>query len=240
MLGLRGSCLGIGTDIGGSIRSPAANCGVYGLRPTSVRLPMEGLTATMMGQEHVVPVIGPMSTSLGGLKVFMKTVVDSEPWTRSPGLVPIPWREGNLLRSVEGKKVLKVGVLWDDGVVRPHPPVRRALEEVVRGMRNMEGVEIVEWKPYRHDYAWSIIASLFFCDGGQEDERVLDDGAEPWRPLSKFILKENEFVKKLSVGEIWEWQFKREVYRGEYARLWGDVDVILCPVVGCSSGHDCC
>lgn len=28
LLGLRGSCLGIGTDIGGSIRSPAANCGV--------------------------------------------------------------------------------------------------------------------------------------------------------------------------------------------------------------------
>lgn len=37
LLGLKGSCLGLGTDIGGSIRSPAANCGLYGFRPTSYR-----------------------------------------------------------------------------------------------------------------------------------------------------------------------------------------------------------
>lgn len=66
LIGLRGSCLGIGTDIGGSIRSPAANNGLYGLRPSSYRLPMGGMTATMMGQEHVVPVVGPLSTSLQG------------------------------------------------------------------------------------------------------------------------------------------------------------------------------
>ena len=79
LLGLRGSCLGIGTDIGGSIRSPAANCGVYGLRPTSHRLPFDGLAATMLGQEHIVPVIGPLSTSLAGLKLFMKTLIAAQP-----------------------------------------------------------------------------------------------------------------------------------------------------------------
>lgn len=68
LIGLRGSCLGIGTDIGvsltppclclttnrygykGSIRSPAANNGLYGLRPTSYRLPLAGLHATMLGE----------------------------------------------------------------------------------------------------------------------------------------------------------------------------------------------
>lgn len=46
LIGLRGSCLGIGTDIGGSIRSPSANNGLYGLRPTSYRLPFSGCAAT--------------------------------------------------------------------------------------------------------------------------------------------------------------------------------------------------
>lgn len=36
-----GSLIGIGSDIGGSIRIPAALCGIYGLSPTNGRLPME-------------------------------------------------------------------------------------------------------------------------------------------------------------------------------------------------------
>ncbi len=47
LIGMRGSCLGVGSDIGGSVRSPAANCGLYGLRPSSYRIPMGGLSATM-------------------------------------------------------------------------------------------------------------------------------------------------------------------------------------------------
>ena len=70
LLGTRGSCLGIGSDIGGSIRSPSANNGLFGLRPTSYRLPFVGWMATMMGEEAVIPVIGPMSTSLEGIKDF--------------------------------------------------------------------------------------------------------------------------------------------------------------------------
>ena len=95
LLGLRGSCLGIGTDIGGSIRSPAANQGLFGLKPTSYRLPLDGFAATMFGQEQIVPVIGPLSSSLEGIKIFMKTLIDQKPWLYEPSLVPIPWRESD-------------------------------------------------------------------------------------------------------------------------------------------------
>ena len=50
LLGMRGSCLGIGTDIGGSVRSPAANCGLYSLRPTTKRIPYGGCVDTADGQ----------------------------------------------------------------------------------------------------------------------------------------------------------------------------------------------
>jgi hypothetical protein len=68
LIGLKGTCMGIGTDIGvgyqgcqyhttnrlqqGSIRSPAANNGAYGLRPTSYRLPLAGISATMLGESN--------------------------------------------------------------------------------------------------------------------------------------------------------------------------------------------
>ena len=50
LLGMRGSCLGLGTDIGGSVRSPAANCGLYSLRPTTKRIPYGGCVDTADGQ----------------------------------------------------------------------------------------------------------------------------------------------------------------------------------------------
>lgn len=156
LLGMRGSCLGIGTDIGGSIRSPAANCGVYGLRPTSYRLPLGGIAATMLGEEQIVPVVGPLSTSLGGIRLFMKTLIGKKPWLREPSCLPFEWREEAGLKA----RRLRVGVLWDDGVVRVHPPVRRAMEEVVKRLKRVNGVEIVEWTPYSHDLAWEIIVSV--------------------------------------------------------------------------------
>jgi amidase len=103
LIGMRGSCLGIGTDIGGSIRSPAANQGLFGLKPTSYRLPLDGFAATMDGQEQIVPVVGPLSTSLEGIKIFMKTLIDQKPWLYEPSLVPMPWqdtaKQGSLVRT---------------------------------------------------------------------------------------------------------------------------------------------
>ena len=254
LVALRGSCLGLGTDIGGSVRSPSANCGVYGLRPSSYRTPFGGLAFTMGGQEQIVAVLGPLSTSLEGIKLFMKTIIDSKPWLTEPSLVPIPWRDQESYFSNSSGKKLKVGVMWHDGVVKPHPPVLRALQEVVGKLKDAKNVEVVDWKPYKHDEAWNIIASLYFSDGGQEEIATIEASGEPWRPLSKFILKDNPHVKRLNVEEIWKWTMKREEYKAEYAKLWnetatrtsetgeieGMVDVILCPVgPGAAPPLDC-
>lgn len=233
LVGLRGSCLGIGTDIGGSIRSPAANNGVYGLRPTSGRLPMQGMSATMLSAEHILAVVGPLSTSLGGVKVFVKTLVDARPWVREPGLVPLAWRtESQFAFEQDGAKRIKVGVMTDDGVVRPHPPVLRALASMAEKLKGVPGVEVIPFAPLSHDTAWTIISSLYFADGGAEEKSAIAASGEPWRPLSKFILHENKNVKALSISEMWDWTAKRDAYRTAYAKHWADsgIDVLLCPV----------
>jgi amidase len=106
LLGIRGSCLGIGTDIGGSIRSPAANQGLFGFKPTSYRLPLDGFAATMLGQEQIVPVVGPLSTSLEGIKIFMKTLIDQKPWLYEPSLVPMPWKDSKQTTLVSNQSAL--------------------------------------------------------------------------------------------------------------------------------------
>ncbi|KAF2719156.1 amidase [Polychaeton citri CBS 116435] len=251
--GMRGSCLGIGTDIGGSIRSPAANQGLFGLRPTSYRLPCGGFAATMLGEEQIVPVVGPISTSLGGIKLFMKSLIDQQPWLHEAALLPFPWKEtsssGTLLRQgQDGRRKLRVGVLTDDGIVKPHPPVLRGLKTLVDKLKVHPDVELVDFPPLRHEHAWSIISSLYFADGGSEEREAIDASGEPWRPLSKFILIDNPNVKKLSVPEVWKWTVEREAYRDAYAAHWNStasedghaLDVVLCPVgPGCAPPIDC-
>ena len=142
-------------SIGGSIRAPAANNGLFGLRPTSRRLPTTGAMGPRTGSGYIKEVFGPLSTSLGGIKTFMKTALDSKPWLRDPDLVPLPWNDQT--NHFGGKEAsttkLKIAVMWDDGVVHPHPPVTRALRELVEKLKVVDGFEIVEWKPYKHDLA---------------------------------------------------------------------------------------
>lgn len=239
LIGFKASCLGIGTDIGGSIRSPAGDCGIYGMKPTAGRLPMMGLIGPGNGQEQILPTIGPMSTSLEGCKRFIKTLIDAKPWLKEPSLLPFPWDEQDFFKC----RRLKVGVLWDDDVVRPHPPVTTALKEMVDKLKAQGNVDVVDWKPYKHDVAWEIIENLYFCDGGAESSNFIDSSGEPWRPLSEFIIK-NPLVEAHTVSSLYQATVKRDKYRTEYAQLWNStatstgpngeseemVDVILCPV----------
>lgn len=145
---------------GGSIRSPAANNGLYGLRPTSYRIPSLGNADADIGSGCIKGTLGPLSTSLEGIKTFMKTVLAAKPWITEPSLLPLPWRDTHSYLQGEEMKKLKVAVLWDDGVVIPHPPITRALSKLVEKLDKLEGIEIVEWKPYKHDLAWDLIVSI--------------------------------------------------------------------------------
>ncbi|KAI1172675.1 amidase signature domain-containing protein [Nemania sp. FL0916] len=230
LLGLRGSVLGIGTDIGGSIRSPAANNGLFGFKPTSLRLPVMGWSATMAGSDHIIGTIGPLSTSLEGVRLFCRTVLAGRPWLREPSLIPIPWRENERYdRSAKGRK-LRVGVIWDDGVVRPHPPVVAALARVVDELKKSNEVEIVDWDCWKHDLAWEIIAKLYFCDGAAEEKEGMTVSGEPMLPLTKWIL-EGPHVRQHTIQSLWQAHQERDAYRVSYAALWNerDVDVILSP-----------
>ncbi len=92
--------------------------------------------------------------------MFMKTVLDAQPWVNDPSLVPIPWRDEPSYLNQDSRTKLRVAVLWDDGVVKPHPPITRALKEVVRGLSGIPGIETVELKPYKHDLAWELVVSF--------------------------------------------------------------------------------
>lgn len=189
----------------------------------------------MAGADAIPAVVGPLSTTIEGIEIFMRTVLASRPWLSEPALIPMSWD----FTPIRPEQSLKIGIMWHDNVVTPHPPITRALHEVVSRLKTLQNVEVVDFEPYLHDEAWAIVSSLYFTDGGAEDAATIAESGEPWRPLTTWMLKENPCVKKLSPKMLYYWQEEREAYRKEYAKVWNDtatsgqsrraIDVLLCP-----------
>lgn len=133
LVAFRGSPLGFGTDIGGSIRWPAASVGAYGLRPSKGRLPYRGIASVVGGLEAVTDVafsVGPMSAGeVGDLGIAVRAVLAGRPWERDPLAVEMPWRD-EAYRAVRAREKFVFGVVKEDGLVGLHPNVRRAVDLV--------------------------------------------------------------------------------------------------------------
>ncbi|KAI5289976.1 hypothetical protein KEM54_002762 [Ascosphaera aggregata] len=237
--GFRGSVLGIGSDIGGSIRCPAGNCGIYGFKPTTGRLPLDGGRVPPNSYD-IEATYGPMCTSREAIDLFMTVILNSEPWKIAPSLIPKFWTPYHFDKS------LKIGVLWDDEVVKPHPPITRALKEVAEACKKA-GMKLVDWVPLHHGRAWDLISAMYFTDGGESYLKTLLKAKEPVLPLSDWITRGQPTCRQRSNQEIWELKAMRNEYRTHYAQHWNatskddgrEVDVILCPTTcGVAPQHE--
>ncbi|OCF37149.1 amidase [Kwoniella heveanensis BCC8398] len=208
LLALKGSPLGVGTDIGGSIRIPASFCGLYSLKPSFGRFATYGARSGLPGQEAIRSINGPMSSSLSAVQLWSKAVVDTgKPWTVDPNMLPIPWRE------VEVPEKLCFGMILDNGIVKPTPPVTRALLETKKALE-AAGHTVIEWCPYNPAEAGELMMNFFLGDGGVKIAQYLALSGEPY-PAGMGSYKERFETHKANppmVGSLWDTQSARTSY----------------------------
>ncbi|TDL24500.1 amidase signature enzyme [Rickenella mellea] len=159
LIALCGSRVGIGTDVAGSVRIPAHYSGVYTVKASAGRFLKTGCVTSMPGQEGIPAVYSPMARTLEDLESFWKGVFEMKPWNYDHSVLEMPWRMVDL-KDVK----VRFGVMWDDGVVPPSPPCRRALEEVVTSLRKA-GYEVVDFDPPDPYEGLKIAAQLLLADG---------------------------------------------------------------------------
>ncbi|KAF8577001.1 general amidase [Ramaria rubella] len=248
LIALRGSPLGIATDLGGSIRVPSAFCGLYGLRPSNRRIPYRDAKGTMEGQESITSSMGPISSSLAGVKLFTKCIIDARPWKKDPCVLRMPWSESGYELADHGHgSQLCFGLLWDDGYTVPHPPIRRALEITMKAVLKA-GHKVIRWEPHKHLEIVANAVSIYFA-GGEEDlaATVGKSGESLIRTMRPEFKVDTDRLPpywpelpSLSAYELWECHKVRRDLRQAYLDHWEasvattgtgrPVDAIIAPV----------
>ena len=94
MLSVRGSFIGIGTDLGGSIHYPANACGLYGFKPTPKRVSLQGLSLPFLernGQNDIPVTLGPMGRCVDDLALVCEAWWVEKMLVRGPLCTPKPF-----------------------------------------------------------------------------------------------------------------------------------------------------
>ncbi|KAJ7631192.1 general amidase [Roridomyces roridus] len=226
-----------------SIRIPSAFCGVYGFRPSSHRVPYAGCVNSLEGEDAVVSVLGPLSNSLDGIKLFYKSVLSKQPWLKDPLVVRKRWSEDeyNLIDHGSGGQ-LCFAIMWHNGVIVPDPPIRRGLE-MTKDALLAAGHKVIDWTPHKQaeiTETWQAI----WNSGSDEDfkraaapEPVIESmGLLPEDTPLQF---RPDQPSTMTAFDLWQVHKQRRDLRQEYAQLWEDsvsktgtgrpVDAIICP-----------
>jgi amidase len=160
LIALRGSILGVGTDIGGSVRIPSLCNAIYGFRTSVGIVPHGGVRdVTVPGTDGVRSAAGPMATSSRDCSLFLKAVMEADTWKYDSTVLSLPWR------SLKVKEKLRIGLVEDDGIYTPSPPVRRGLKKAADLLRERNDIEIIPLKLPNTQEHYQDLISYFTLSG---------------------------------------------------------------------------
>ncbi len=122
--------LSLGTDTGGSIRQPAALCGVTGLKPTYGRVSRYGLVAFASSLDQ----IGPIAWSAEDAALLLQTLAGYDPHDSTSANEPTPDFRATLQQPLQGLKIGLVPRQWESGL---DPDVEQAARQALQVLESL-------------------------------------------------------------------------------------------------------
>lgn len=147
---------GIGTDIGGSVRQPASVTGLYGIRCTIGRIATGGTRSTMLGNDGIVGISGPLCQSIRDLRLVTEILIRNTSHCDPFLIPPVPFRPEPTLPDK-----IRVGVMLHDDQVLPITPIRRAMQYTITKLAKHKSIELVFCPPCKlYGKGWSMVREL--------------------------------------------------------------------------------
>uniref|UniRef100_A0A1I7RN43 fatty acid amide hydrolase n=1 Tax=Bursaphelenchus xylophilus TaxID=6326 RepID=A0A1I7RN43_BURXY len=253
LIAAKGSIIGIGSDVGGSIRIPSAFCGIAGIKPSHRRFSKFSSPGSVPGRSHTYASIGPMATNIKDCARLLQAVWSND-WfhKHDPYVPPINFNNEMYL----SKKPLKIGYYVDDGWFKATPAVERAVLETVESLRQL-GHTVVEWKPHDIYKALQLVFKATTFDNGKylHDAILKDLPVDGYGPMVRQSSLPVWFRKSVSfllgnisprlanvagachtdLSDLRQTNCGVEQYQKEFAQRWinNGLDCLLCPINVC-------
>ncbi|KAI9658941.1 MAG: hypothetical protein M1821_001901 [Bathelium mastoideum] len=242
LIAQRGSVLGLGTDIGGSIRIPAFVNGIYGFKGTAGRIPVGGMQSMRRpGRWGIMSCAGPLGVSLRDLELIFRLTAAADPWTLDEDALAIPWR--SLPPPTTTAKPLTIGVLTEDATHPLHPPMLRALRSATVAL-TAAGHRVVDLDtaglPSLHG-SLLLAVKFFMNDPASTAASHVTASGEPFIASIPALRMEELEGWSVDVDRVWEMHAEREEVRKAWRRVWVEqrLDaVVMAPYVGTAQAHD--
>jgi amidase len=160
--------------------------------------------------------------------LFFRAVSEQRPWLQDPDVVPSSWSS---LASSGVSRKLRVGIVRRDGVIDPHPPIARLLDEVKNKLR-ASSVEVVEMDiTPLFSQCQSLANAMFGVEGANAMFDLLESANEPLSPWLSTRLRRKA---PLELAKVRELHGKRDELRKKFLSIWkdrhGEIDAFICPV----------
>jgi len=201
----------LGTDTGGSIRQPAACCGIVGLKPTYGRVSRYGIIAFASSLDQV----GPMTKDVTDCALMLEAIAGYDPSDSTSVDLPVPAYAGFLNGDVKG---LRVGIPKEYFIAGMQPEVEQAVKKNIR-MLEKSGVKIEEISLPHAEYAVAVYYIIATAEASSNLARY--DGMKygyraPAKDLTETYMKSRE--------EGFGPEVKRRIMLGTYALSAGYYD----------------
>src|ERR1035438_7960966 len=218
-----GSPMGLGSDCAGSVRLPAAFCGIAGIKPTSGRLPRTGHFPPAGGWIEALWQIGPMARHVADLCTMMPLLVGGD--GRDTSVVDMPLQDPARV----GLRRLRVAFHTDNGFAPADAEVAAVVRAAARALAG-EVAALAEDRPACLEQAYGLEMKLLGADGGDGVREYLQGlGSTQVHPLLTGWLDKLEGYRTNLAGFAGYWA-EWDAYRAAMGAFLRRYDAMLCPV----------
>jgi aspartyl-tRNA(Asn)/glutamyl-tRNA(Gln) amidotransferase subunit A len=213
--------LSIGTDTGGSIRGPAANCGIVGLKQTYGRVSRYGVTTLSWSLDHA----GPMTRSVRDAAAMLKVIAGADPKDSTASHRAVPDYAAAMTGSIKG---LKIGVPTNYFFEHDNPEVDKTVRGAIDQLKSM-GATIVEVEVPHAKYASSAGWIIAMADAACFHEKRMRETPELFDPLVRERLEAAMFYPATDYIKA---QRIRTILMNEMKAVFGKCDLMAVPGSG--------
>ena len=207
-----------GSDTGGSIRIPAALCGIVGLKPTYGLVSRWGLTALSWSLDHP----GPMVRTVEDAAMTLNVMAGHDPKDIASAKVDIPDYTSALTGNVRG---LRIGMPKEYFEAPLDPQVRKAVEDAISVLEGM-GAEVKEVSFPLFNESQAISSTVLMSEATAFHRDLLErDGHQLYEPVRQRL----EAGLFISAADYLRAQQARTLLDQQGRRLLDDVDILAGP-----------